>query len=84
MVWLHGGGFQAGSSAESPAYDGANLSRRGDVVVVSLNHRLNVLGHLDLSAYGKDYQYSGNVGILDLVNGLKWIRSNIAAFGGDP
>lgn len=84
MVWLHGGGFQAGSSAESTAYDGANLSRRGDVVVVSLNHRLNVLGHLDLSAYGKDYQYSGNVGILDLVNGLKWIRSNIAAFGGDP
>ena len=84
MVWLHGGGFQVGSSAESPAYDGANLSRRGDVVVVSLNHRLNVLGHLDLSAYGKDYQYSGNVGILDLVNGLKWIRSNIAAFGGDP
>lgn len=84
MVWLHSGGFQAGSSAESPAYDGANLSRRGDVVVVSLNHRLNVLGHLDLSAYGKDYQYSGNAGILDLVNGLKWIRSNIAAFGGDP
>lgn len=84
MVWLHGGGFQAGSSAESRAYDGANLSRRGDVVVVSLNHRLNVLGHLDLSAYGKEYQYSGNVGILDLVDGLKWVRDNIAAFGGDP
>ena len=51
MVWLHGGGFSAGSSAEIPAYDGANLSREGDVVVVSVNHRLNVLGHFDLSAY---------------------------------
>ena len=52
MVWLHGGGFSAGSSAEIPAYDGANLSRTGDVVVVSVNHRLNVLGYMDLSTYG--------------------------------
>ena len=52
MVWLHGGGFFAGSSAEIPAYDGANLSRTGDVVVVSVNHRLNVLGYMDLSTYG--------------------------------
>lgn len=62
MVWFHGGGFSTGSSIEQPAYDGENLSKRDDVVVVSVNHRLNVLGHLNLSSYSDEYKYSGNVG----------------------
>ena len=66
MVWLHGGGFSAGSSIEQLAYDGENLSRAGDVVVVSVNHRLNVLGYLDLSPFGEKYQDSANAGNLDL------------------
>jgi len=84
MVWLHGGGYSAGSGQELPSYDGANLSKKGDVVVVSLNHRLNVLGFLDLSAYGEKYAKSGNVGILDLVAALQWVQNNISNFGGDP
>lgn len=84
MVWLHGGGFFSGSSMELPLYDGANLSRKGDVVVVSINHRLNILGFLDLSAYGPEYRSSGNVGMMDTVAALQWVRANIAAFGGDP
>jgi len=84
MVWLHGGGFHAGSAIESYAYDGENLSRSGDVVVVSVNHRLNVMGHLDLSAYGKQYQHSANLGVMDLVAALQWVKANIAQFGGDP
>lgn len=83
MVWLHGGGFSSGSANEE-GYDGESLSRSGDVVVVSVNHRLNVFGHLDLSAYGEKYQYSANVGIVDIVSSLEWIQDNIAAFGGDP
>ncbi len=84
MVWIHGGSFNSGSSIEQFAYDGENLSKFGDVVVVSLNHRLNVLGFLNLSRYGEQYKNSGNLGILDIVMALKWIRDNIAAFGGDP
>lgn len=84
LVWLHGGGYTSGSAIEHVAYDGHNLSRSEDVVVVSLNHRLNVLGFLDLSAYGADYRHSGNVGVLDLVAALTWVRDNVAAFGGDP
>lgn len=84
MVWLHGGGYAAGSSQDLPAFDGENLARQGDVVVVSLNHRLNLLGFLDLSAHGDRYAASGNVGMLDIVAALEWIRDNIAAFGGDP
>ncbi len=84
MVWLHGGGFSAGSSQELKAYDGESLARRGDVVVVSLNHRLNVLGYLNLAPYGERYANSGIVGMLDLVLGLEWVRDNIARFGGDP
>lgn len=83
MVWLHGGGFSSGSANEE-GYDGEALSRSGDVVVVSVNHRLNVFGHLDLSAYGDKYQYSANVGITDIVAALEWIHDNIEAFGGDP
>lgn len=83
MVWLHGGGFSTGSANEA-GYDGENLSREGDVVVVSVNHRLNTFGFLDLSAYGYKYQYSANVGMMDIVDALEWIQDNIAAFGGDP
>lgn len=84
MVWLHGGGFSTGSSIESPAYDGENLSKKGDIVVVSVNHRLNSLGHLDLSSYGEKYKYSANVGMTDIIASLEWIRDNIEQFGGDP
>ena len=84
MLWIHGGGFTSGSSVELYAYDGEELSKYGDVVVVSLNHRLNLLGFMDLSAYGEEYKYSGNVGMADIVEALKWIRDNIASFGGDP
>lgn len=84
MVWLHGGGFRAGSGQELISYDGTNLARDHGVVVVTLNHRLNVLGFLDLSAYGAKYAQSGNVGMTDIVKALQWVRDNIAAFGGDP
>lgn len=84
VVWLHGGGFAAGSGHDLPAFDGENLARRGDVVVVTLNHRLNLLGFLDLSAYGERYVRSANVGMLDIVAALEWIRDNVHAFGGDP
>lgn len=84
MVWLHGGGFSTGSSQELPSYDGESISKKGDVVLVSVNHRLNVLGFLDLSAYGEKYKHSANTGMLDLVAALQWVKNNIAAFGGDP
>jgi para-nitrobenzyl esterase len=84
MVWLHGGGYSAGSGQELLSYDGENLSRRGDVVVVTLNHRLNALGYLNLAQYGDRYASSANVGMLDIVAALQWVRDNIAAFGGDP
>ena len=84
MVWLHGGGHTAGSSQELPSYDGENLARKGDVVVVSINHRLNILGFLDLSAYGDKYKHSANVSIMDIVASLEWVKANIANFGGDP
>ena len=84
MVWLHGGGFTAGNGQEHRAYDGENLARRGDVVLVSLNHRLNLFGFLDLSAHGEKYASSGNAGMLDIVAALEWVRDNIQAFGGDP
>jgi para-nitrobenzyl esterase len=84
MVWMHGGGFTNGSSMESYAYDGKNLSEFGNVVVVSLNHRLNILGTLDLSAYGPEYANSRQTGMADLVAALQWIHENIEVFGGDP
>ena len=84
MVWLHGGGFREGSGQELICYDGTNLARDHGVVVVSLNHRLNVLGFLDLSAYGAKYAHSGNLGMMDIVKALEWVRDNIANFGGDP
>ena len=84
MVWMHGGGFTNGSSIESYAYDGRTLSEFGDVVVVSLNHRLNILGTLDLSAYGGQYANSRYSGTADLVTALQWVQENIEVFGGDP
>ncbi|HLY54804.1 MAG TPA: carboxylesterase/lipase family protein [Stellaceae bacterium] len=84
MVWLHGGAFIVGSGG-SPWYDGTHLARRGDVVVVTLNHRLGAFGYLDLSDVGGEtYGASGNAGMLDIVAALRWVRENIAAFGGDP
>lgn len=84
MVWIHGGGYSMGSASVEDAYDGENLSRKGDAVVVSVNHRLNSVGFLDLSAYGEKYKFSGNVGMLDIVAALQWVNRNIEYFGGDP
>jgi para-nitrobenzyl esterase len=83
FVWLHGGGFALGSGGTA-AYDGSNLARRGDAVVVTINHRLNAMGYLYLGAFHEDFADSGNVGQLDIVLALQWVRDNIAAFGGDP
>ncbi|MGH9188362.1 MAG: carboxylesterase/lipase family protein, partial [Acidimicrobiales bacterium] len=84
MVWLHGGGFVAGSGGV-PWYDGAALARRRDVVVVTCNYRLGALGFLRLShLLGADFTTSGNSGILDQVAALRWVTDNITGFGGDP
>ncbi len=84
MVWIHGGGFSTGSGG-NPVYDGTNLARKGDAVIVTINHRLNVFGHLYLARIGgTEYAESGNLGILDLVSALRWIHTNVAEFGGDP
>lgn len=80
MLWIHGGGFDSGASTWNP---GMGLAKK-DVVVVSLNHRLNILGFLDLSACSEKYKYSANVGMLDIVAALQWIHDNISQFGGDP
>jgi len=83
MVWLHGGGFSSGAGSDA-LYDGVALARRGDVVLVTLNHRLNVFGYLHLADIaGEDYAGSGIAGILDIVLALEWVRDNIEAFGGD-
>jgi para-nitrobenzyl esterase len=84
MVWIHGGAFMA-ESGGSPAYDGYNLAKAGKVVVVSLNHRLNVFGYTFLGEHADErFASSGNVGLLDITAALKWVRDNIAHFGGDP
>jgi para-nitrobenzyl esterase len=84
MVWLHGGGFTQGSSADD-VYRGANLAREQDVVVVSLNHRLGIFGFLELEAMlGPDYAESGNASLRDLVVALGWVRDHADALGGDP
>jgi para-nitrobenzyl esterase len=84
MVWLHGGAFGYGSGNRAVT-DGANLARRGDVVVVSVNHRLNIFGFLQLADIGGEaWAHSGNAGVLDLVAALRWVRDNIERFGGDP
>lgn len=83
MVWFHGGGFSTGSGNDA-MYDGEALAAFGDVVVVSVNHRLNTFGYLDLSAYGEKYQNGGNQGVTDMVAALEWVQGNIEGFGGDP
>lgn len=84
MVYFHGGEYSSGSGS-SPLYDGVRLCRRGDVVVVTVNHRLNAFGHLYLGRLGgAAYRDSGNVGLLDLVLALEWVRDHARVFGGDP
>lgn len=84
MVWLHGGGFSAGSGSRN-VFHGTRLCQRGDVVVVTVNHRLNVFGYLYLGRIGgAEYAESGNAGMLDLIAALRWVHDNISAFGGDP
>ncbi len=85
LVYFHGGGYSFGSSYELPAQEGAQMARYHDVVSVTVNHRLNILGFLDLSEIGGSaYEDSVNVGMTDLVASLKWVQENIANFGGDP
>lgn len=84
MFWMHGGGYSDGSSIEQVAYEGDQLAEYGDVVVVSINHRLNILGYLDMSSFGEKYANSVNAGIADIVVALEWVRDNITSFGGDP
>ncbi len=83
LLWLHGGGFHTGASNDPMTY-GEAMARKGDIVMVSVNHRLNILGFLDLSACGEKYAQSANVGVLDIVKALEWIRNNIESFGGNP
>ncbi len=84
LVWLHGGGFEAGTGSMM-LYDGVNMARRGDVVVVTINHRLGLMGHLHLADIaGDEFGGSVNAGFLDIVAALKWVQTNISAFGGDP
>jgi para-nitrobenzyl esterase len=85
MVWLHGGGFFAGCGDHLPFFEGASLARTGEVVVVSVNHRLGVFGFLYLEGLlGDKYAGSGNAGMLDIVQALQWVKENISVFGGDP
>jgi len=83
MVYIHGGAYSSGSGSD-PLYDGTRLATRGDVVVVTLNHRLNALGYAYLARLAPGFEDSGNIGQLDLILALCWVRDNIAAFGGDP
>lgn len=83
IVWLHGGGFVNGNAVEQDGYNGENLSRFGDVVFCSLNHRLGALGFTNLASVGNKMAASGNVGMLDIVAALEWVRDNISNFGGD-
>jgi para-nitrobenzyl esterase len=83
MVWIHGGGFTSGAGS-IPWYSGVALAARDDVVVVSLNYRLGAFGFLHLGRLGEAFAGSGNIGLLDQVAALRWVRDNAAAFGGDP
>jgi para-nitrobenzyl esterase len=83
-VWIHGGGYSAGSANQLPFFDGRSLADKGDIVVVTVNHRLNTLGYLDLRGLGGKYSESVNLGMQDLVAALKWVNENIENFGGDP
>lgn len=82
LVYIHGGAYNTGSGSD-PLYDGTRLCRRGDVVVVTVNHRLNLFGYLYLGEFDEQYAASGNVGQLDLIAALEWVREHAAEFGGD-
>lgn len=85
LVWLHGGGFSSGNAIEQDGYGGENLARFGDIVFCSVNHRLNAFGFSNFSKVGGEaFKHSGNVGMLDIIAALEWVRDNIAQFGGDP
>lgn len=85
LLWIHGGGYTSGNSIEHPEYHGENLSRQGNIVFCSLNHRLGPLGFSNFAGVGGEkFAASGNVGMLDIVAALEWIRDNISNFGGDP
>lgn len=84
FVWIHGGGFSTGSGHDLPCYEGRALAEAGDIVVVNINHRLNILGFADLTGLGGKYSNSVNLGLQDIVKSLEWIRDNISRFGGDP
>jgi para-nitrobenzyl esterase len=85
MVYFHGGGYSFGSSYELPSQEGAQMARNHDIVSVTVNHRLNILGFFDLAEFaGSAYEDSVNVSMTDLVASLKWVHENIANFGGDP
>jgi para-nitrobenzyl esterase len=85
IVWLHGGGFVNGNGIEQDGYNGENLTRRGDIVFCSLNHRLGPMGFANFAGVGGEkYAASGNVGMLDIVAALEWVKNNISNFGGDP
>lgn len=83
MMYIHGGGFRSGGGG-GPGLDGSNLARYGDTVVVSINHRLNVLGYLNLGVVDPDFEDAANAGQLDIVAALKWVHDNVERFGGDP
>jgi len=84
FVWIHGGGYSGGSGHDLPCYEGRALAEAGDIVVVNLNHRLNVLGYIDLTGLGGKYSQSVNLGQQDIVKALEWIHDNIDRFGGNP
>lgn len=84
FVWIHGGGYSGGSGHDLPCYEGRALAEAGDIVVVNLNHRLNILGYVDLTGLGGKYSQSVNLGQQDIVKALEWIRDNIERFGGNP
>jgi para-nitrobenzyl esterase len=83
MVWLHGGAWM-NCAGSAPGFDGTNLARDGDVVVVTINHRVNIFGHLKVESRDERFADSGNTGVLDMVVALRWVRDNITEFGGDP
>lgn len=84
FLWVHGGGYASGSGHDLPCYEGYALAEKGDIVTVNINHRLNILGYMDLSALGGKYAESVNLGMQDIVKSLEWVRDNIEKFGGDP
>ena len=84
FVWIHGGGFATGSGHDLDCYEGRALADKGDIVTITINHRLNILGYIDLTALGGKYAQSVNLGHQDIVKALEWIRDNIEKFGGDP